>query len=412
MSSNEGLWKVPVAAVVPVLVVVALALILRGFDRQIMVIFYGSLAASLFGSAAILLCRFNLSVEIGSPEEVLSQLAHSLRVSRFTVKEEKKSISVRITSTAAIKIRARAANGATVVSYTPDATSGGWTVYVIFVISGFGTFLALPMAVYLFLKARRMAHECALPRLPSTGAKPRSADETGISEILVDSLSEGKRIANEAYEAMKSNYEDEVIVSLIVSVVLFMVALAGSLYLFPLGYDVSNAAVIAVLSLAISACFGYAVIHYLRKTRKPRINEIKAWEERLGKELDVETSSRGRGENEASVLELLLETSIEIPRWEKDRARGFLYHYPGTGILLVGCAILACYGAVAILSASGDVNLAILGMAMLAVGIIGGALLYMKWKRDVREDQEMFSKAWDRRIGILKSDMQRILEGM
>lgn len=412
MDLKEGLWKVPVGAVAPFLVVIALAILFKDAGYHIPILYYGILVGSMCGSATMLLCRFNLSVEDGSPREVLSQLAHSLRVSSFIVKEEKRSIVIQITSTAAVKIRATAVNGATLVTYQPDATPGGWAVYVILFISGYGAVFGIPIAAYLFLKARKAARERVLPRLPSTGARPKRADELGISEILADSLSEGRRMAKEAYEATKSNYEDEVILSLIGSMAIFIATMLGFLFADPQEFDIGAAFPEVALSLVLAASFGFLTIHYLRKTRLPRIKELMVWEEKLGRRLELETSAREHEGVEPSTLELLLEASLELPNWQKARVRGGLYLYPGTWLLIVTCAFLIYGGVTAILSASGNSSLTLIGATMLVVGIVGGALLHRSWKREVQEDKEMFSKAWDGRMRTLKSDMERIIGGM
>jgi hypothetical protein len=418
LSPKEGLWKVPVGAVVPFLVVIALAILQRDTDTQVMILYFGTMFASLCGSVLILLSRFDFSVEDGNPDEVLSQLAHSLRASMFIVKEEKfvvnqdkSSISVSINSTAAVKIRARPSDGGTVVSYSPNATRGGWNVYFIFLVFAYGSILLLPMAIYLFLKARTTAHELVLPKLRSKGAVPKRTEELGVCDVLVDSLSEGRRMAMEAHEAAKSNYEDEVILSFIGSIAVFIFAGVGLLYLLPSGRDAGTTLFRVALALALAAGFGFAAIHYLRKTRRPRINEFKAWGERLRKVLDLETSAQVRGENSPSALELLLETSLELPKWEKARVQGAAYLYPGIWMIIFGCAYVAFWGALGLLSAYNDFGAILVSASFLVWGILLGALYYLQWKKKVREDQE-FSQAWKARVRVIESDMEKILGGM
>lgn len=355
--------------------------------------------------------RFNLGNAVADPKTVLNNLAHKLRAVRYRVEETNDELITQVDSMSAIRIRARASESGTELTYRMDGTPAGWTVTLILVVSGYFTILIPPIVLFMLRRVRRFAREQVVPSLVAPDVPEVDSISVRIRKALIDSLSEGYRLSSEAYEAAKSNYEDNVIILVVLGFFVFggtsLAFLAINIGAFSENFSISFP-----MSVAIASSFTFLSVWLLRRRVKPRLNELKGWATKLEGALVQEISSAKPKDEEPGVFELLADAWKHVPKWLEVRRKSGLYREPGTWLLILCFTGLSFTGLVIALF----LMLAQSPLASVIVGVLSAGLLYVvhvlysgSRKRLDEERARVFSD-WNRRLGVMNSQIEMHLQ--
>ena len=360
--------------------------------------------------------RFRLQVVKREPREVLEDLAHRLRVSKYRVSDRRTILSVRISSIAATNIRAKQAHEGTLITYQASATPLGWglilvTLFFLYYLSP----IAFAMALFILYKSVTFAINRVLPRLSQLPIPSSLAREYDTRAMLIDGLSEGRRISSETYEAARSNYHDTIIVAVVLASILSSVAalLLGYYVLQDvdsrLRVEMSSAS--GVLTGVVLSLVAW---RFLARKSKPILKELKSWEARFDVVLSREVSSANPPDSEPSSFELIAESLKEIPSWLRILRKAGMFRQPGQWLLIFFATLmggaLAFAGIVELIS--GRVQDSVLPLAIsVALGCLV-AVLYLTWKRRTQEESKSTLGSWSARYETLKTEMETYLRGV
>lgn len=370
-------------------------------------------AAVLLGS--LFLPSYRIGSVVGSPNEVLAYLAHRLRAGGHRVEQSHGLLTVRIGRTSALRLRLRALadRDGCAVRFQPYATSSGWGTILFLILVTLAAVVAIPLIVYVVLRARTFALREVEPilREPITPPQPSSPEEAAAA--LVDGLSEAHRLAAEAAEAERSAYHDGAAVVVLASLGLWLIVLFAFFLLAPgfgpasvPGYAALTATVIVTPLAALS-------IWALRRRANPRLERYREWANRLRDTLQREASRRIPEPAEPSSFEILAGASAEVPRWLEATRRAGLDTDPAIGFLVMMVALWT----VGLLSAALtlariDATVSLLFVATGAALAVGAALLFRRWR--LRRDEEMArtQSEWNRRLTWARAEMERYLRDL
>jgi membrane protein implicated in regulation of membrane protease activity len=352
--------------------------------------------------------RFGLGNVVADPITVVNDLAHKLRVARYRVEVTNGELIAQVDSMSAIRIRARASGSGAELTYRMDGTPAGWTVTLILVFSGYFIILIPPVVLFMLRRVRRFAQEQVVPSLVTSEVPGADSASLRIHKALVDSLSEGYRLSSEAYEAEKSNYEDNVIILVVLG---FLVLVGSSLAFLAIniGAFSENFSISFPMSVAIASSFTFLSVWLLRRRVKPRLNELKGWATKLEGALVQEISSAKPKDEEPGVFELLADAWKHVPKWLEVRRKSGLYREPGTWLLILCFAGLSFTGLVI----ASFLMLAQSPLTSVIVGVLSAGLLYVVHvlysgsRKRLDEERARVSSDWNRRLGMMNSQMEK-----
>jgi len=376
----------------------------------------GLLYLSYFGLVALFLVSISLSYELttvdANPKTALADLAHRLRVSRYRVKEDSKGLKVQVTSSTAIRIIAKETRGRTVIGYKLDQTPSGWTALIILLFMFYLAIVTVVLTIYAIWVVQRFAQNAVLPRVVGVKRTAEEGPSDVIKSTLVDGLSEGYRLASEAYEAQYSNYQDGILAVMtgglfvwFLSFMSFFVLIRGhSLY-----EDVEGS---LVASIIVTLLFSLLPMVYLTRKVKIKALEFRSWSDKLLARLQQETGVEPPKEDQTSAFELLAKASKETPKWMKVMRRAGLFTDPWTWFAIFMLAYVAFQLILAGIATWYSNNL-ILQATLFAGGIVAAFccfLLYRRWITKAREEETTTITNWEARLRTVREKMQRHLE--
>lgn len=355
--------------------------------------------------------RFGLGNVVADPITVVNDLAHKLRVARYRVEVTNGELIAQVDSMSAIRIRARASGSGTELTCRMDGTPAGWTVTLILVFSGYFAILIPPVVLFMLRSVRRFAREQVVPSLVASQVPVQDSTSLRIHKALVDSLSEGYRLSSEAYEAEKSNYEDNIIL-LVVLGFLVLVGPALAFLAINTGARFEGFPVSFLMAVAVASSFTFFSIWRLRRRVKPRLNELKSWATRLEGALVQEVSSAKPKDEEPSVFELLADAWNNVPKWLEVRRKSGFYREPGTWLLILCFSGLSFTGLVI----ASFLMLVQSPLASVIVGVLSAGLLYVVHilysgsRKRLDEEKARVYSDWNRRLGVMNSQMEKHLQ--
>ena len=379
-----------------------------GFDSVHYRLWFGVLASTAIAFGL----RLRLSVVKESPDRVLAQLAHRLRVSAYRVSEKPRQLSVQVSSTLAIKIKTKPAPEGTLVSYSTDATPAGWSVLVILLLIPMGAPLAMAIVLFMLYRSAVFASDRVLPRLSPAPIPDEPGAKAGTRAMLVECLSEWRRLSAEAYEAARSNYQDSILILVTVSLALSAaLAVSSGAYMLQ-EFDVRTRCVLSLL-IGIVTGITASIVSWrlLARWSTPRIDEMRSWAARLEVALSREVAREQLRDGEPSSFELIVESYKETPKWLKARRKAGMFRDPGSWLLIF---FFSCFALV--LGAGGTLDLlrGQLSNASIFLGMSAGfgslaAFTYLRWKKHRAEEDEVTVAGLAKRIQTLKAEMETYL---
>lgn len=351
------------------------------------------------------LLRFKLCTIPDDPASVSADLVHRLRVSRYRVTEKQDHISVHVSSLSSIKIRIIKTPEGTVVSYKADATPAGWSIILItFFIAGMFP-VAIGFALSIFYKSVVFASERIYPRLSRLPIPTSESRTSNIRALLIDSLSEGYRLASESYESARSNYQDRLLILAILSMVAFLTVLGLTLH------TVENGTISALLGLLAMVVFLLASWRISARRIKPKLDEMRVWAARLERALSREANEETEPSREMDSFELISESCRRVPDWVGVLHKSGMFRSPGDWMVIVLLGymgvIFLIWGIIGLYD-----NHSIIPMILL---ILGGATIalsvfvYHRWRTRQKEEDKSTLAVWTTRCKTLKKDMEDFL---
>jgi len=410
---RNNLLKIASATIANV-ALVALIVKYAGANLNVLIYAVFFMFATLWGLLFYIVPR--LDTATGTPKEVLQDLAHRLRSGRYRVTEEPGKLSIQITPLVAVKIHAVADGANSEILYQADATPGGWTVLVLLFLFTRG-FAGFPLALYHFLKARGFAEGQLRPQLPKGGIPRAKVGAGDIRDRLIDSLSEGHRLAAEAFEATQSSYEDrwlEIGFGAFSLWSIVAVTLGVGLHDSILAH---NPAYLLIIPSAITTAIFVPAVWSTRKWFKPRIRDYREWADRLRRALEKETANETTESLEPSAFELIAQAYRQVPTWLDARRKGSFSREPGAWMLIFTCAIIAVllvmFAIILYSFTIWSLGLLIWSLVLLigAAALIGFCyLLYLRLRGRANEEGSRTLKDWNYRLDVMHQKMVKYLE--
>ena len=129
--------------------------------------------------------------------------------------ERPKSLTVQLDRWAAIDMRYQNSGDGPKLKYRLDGTPSTLALVIFLFFGLVSGILAIPICIYLMFKADRYARRFIVPLL-SGGPYAVQGPQEEIKGLLIDGLSESRRLAEEGYRAANSSYEDNILIAVIV----------------------------------------------------------------------------------------------------------------------------------------------------------------------------------------------------
>jgi hypothetical protein len=358
------------------------------------------------------LVPFPSGLDQGNGGPSLTDMAHRLRSKGFRVAETPKSITVHFNRWVGIDLRYQRRGKGSRLIYRLDAPASTMAIILFMFLAFFFTsVLVIPLCIFLLIQADNRTRRLVLPILSS---EPSMANNSmnEIKNLLVESLSECRRLVEIAYRGVHSAYEDYILISILgIGVIGWMVivVIIIQLPLFDPSYRVIASGVAALAASAITCS---AAILLITKRMKPRVVALHKWTFRLDRAISGELSEQ-MPEGAESSIELLFSAYDEMPSWLNARRKSILDRHPLPYILAV---MLALWGGISIFSSAfglmvrGDTTFSLLAMVM-GIALVAGALWLWRWimKREIAEEKRL-AQEWAKRREQLRGMLGLQLE--
>ncbi|MBN1677746.1 MAG: hypothetical protein JW880_04335 [Candidatus Thermoplasmatota archaeon] len=355
--------------------------------------------------------RFKLTKDQVAQRPLLANLAYRLRVSGYRVTEGEDRLIVHISSTSAVHTITRKASDGTWVLYKTSATPKGFGILIVLSLTFLGAPLALGLSLFMLYRTSVFASTRVLPRLSQLPIPQPQGGEADTRMMIVESLSEGRRLSAEAYECARSNYHDAVILMAIVGIVLGNIV--GILAYQQTDFDARIRIALAV-AILFSVLFAAVSWLFLGAKFRPRINEFKAWTTKLDAALSREAAGLSPSDGEPSSFELIADSFKEMPKWLKARRRAGGYRRPLYWLLmfflLYGAFILGMNG-YSYWAEETNPTAGIAAMALAVALALLAAFSYWVVKRRLNQEMETTLSEWNERQEALRLAMERLLAG-
>jgi len=376
---------------------------------------YSYILSVIFAIAAAFILRFRLTAVEGDPEQVLSDLAHRLRISRFRVSSKPGQLIITTSSIAAVKVKARRTSEGTVIIYQSSATPSGWSIILILLLVMYTGPVALAISLYILYKASIFASTRIKPRLSQLPIPTLHDQELDARGMLIDGLSEGHRLSAEAYEAARSTYQDHILIVVTMGIILFLtVVLSAGFYLLQ-DIDAETRVPLAFLIGLVSA-LAFMVISWRRFASKavPALRELKSWKARLDRALTREVAHEDLPDDEPCSFEMMADSLREIPKWMRIRKKAGMFRQPLHWILIVLFAYSAIMAAfMSVLSVgNGQSSAATWSIAFSSLFACLALAIYLRWRKSQREEYEATVKDWAIRHDELMADVEAYLRSV
>ncbi len=333
---------------------------------------------------------FPSGLDQGNGGPSLADMAHRLKSNGFKTEEKPRSVIIHFNRWVAVDLRYQKRGNGSRLIYRLDAPPSTLGVILfLFLTVGF-SFLAIPLGIFLLTQMDRNARRFLLPFLRSE-PRPVQTPQNTIKDLLLESLSECRRLVEEAYRGTDSAYQDYVLIDVIVIGLIGWLVLLVIIMQLPL-FDFSNRLVYsALLALAISVVGCTIAVFLTMKKLKPKVIALQRWVFRLDTAIVNELSNR-MPEGDESSIELLFSAFDEMPSWLSARRKTVLDRHPASYILSL---MLALWGSSTMFSGFFGLFFATDQISSVLSISIGGALLAGSfWLRRWTLKKEIVEEKW------------------
>jgi len=354
--------------------------------------------------------RFKLTKDRAAPAPLLTNLAYRLRVSGYRVTEEGSRLTVRMSSTSAVHITTKQVSDGTWVLYKASATPSGFSIMIVLLFTILGAPLALALSLFMIYRTSTFASMRVLPRLSQLPIPQEQGTKADTRMMIVESLSEGRRLSSEAYESARSNYHDSVIIMTVIGMVLAVIL--GILVFTQM--DAEDRGLIALAVGVLSAVAFSAISWFMLAARlRPRIAEFKAWAAKLDAALSREVAGQNPSDSDPSSFELIAESFKEMPKWLKARRRAGGFRQPFFWLLIFFLSYGAFEAGLTGLSwwFAGQRLIGTVAIVVCVVLVLCTVFSNRNWKRRLDQELEKTLSGWNERFDALRTEMERLLVG-
>ncbi len=410
MDREDWMNGILVVAIVVLLVVVIVLLPPLFFPFFFL---FGALIAATVVFAFLFLPWRRVARSPLPPDALQRHLVYQLRREGLRVEESPEGTKVRLGSIAALRFRIVPDAGGSEVRYQTYATSSGWGTLITLLVLVWTSLVGMAAVVLVEHKARRFARSrlaglvTAVDSLP-----PPPADDVRV--LLVHSLSEGHRLASDAYEAQRSDLGDTMAVVAVAGLAIWAVALIGLFFGLPPESPWHQGAGPFGLAAAIGAGVTLGLEWLVWRRARPRIVAARGWADRLRVALVRETSRQAPGPAEPSSVELLLKLSEQIPTWLRMRRWAGLSGDQAAGWVVFILSLVAfwVFWLAADFALAGGLLFA-LPAALCGIGLAVAAYVYWaRWREKQEETIKRTLAEWRRRADSLRSRFDQFLQDL
>jgi hypothetical protein len=329
--------------------------------------------------------------------------------SRYLVERKKSEVLVRLDKEVMAMVSAKSFTGGTGISCGMRLTPRGTGTVVLLGIMV--PPIALLVTLYFLFKALRFG-ENQLADLLAKAAVRAEERKTDITCMLMESMSEARRISLEAYEVLKSNYQDLLLISFVIGLLASFALLIASLFV------VGHSEVEAGASIVFGACLMVFVastvlsLIWVRRRYKPKMDDLRAWNQRISDAIEAEGKPAGGEVTTDSLFELLAKASKELPGWLEIRRKSMLAREPFWQTVTFLSVVIGL-----LLTVSCAVELETQTPRVLASGAIGflllviGSLIYVLSNKRRLTEMRTLKRDWQRRTEELSKHMEHLLGG-
>ena len=365
------------------------------------------------GSLIFFIASFSLKfglVELPIPVEKAHFIAGNwLRRMGRQVSTEDESLVVRVDSLCSVRLTFRPSPKGTLVCAQAWASPAGWSVTIIALLVWYFSALATVATAYIFLRSMHHSVNSLLPAIADIDGRALEPRELDIHSALLEGLSEARRLASEAFEGTRSNYQDAIILVAVGSIIVFMISLAaavgGYVDLLDRHVDVGDA---MAISSGLAIAFAIAVFWLVRARYRGILFRLKDWTDDLEIAFQMEVTGVAPADFQRSNVEVLADALKELPSWLSARRKSSTFREPGIWLVIVSLVSVSWTPLMIGVMALSDG--AIEGMYSLLAGaglIAGAAYLYLRWRRRRDAEDSRTKREWNERSRALDELLSR-----
>ena len=361
------------------------------------------------GVIASYLIRFKSRVIDNTPSGATDAVAQELITAKHIVERSKGRLVVRLNKSVGVVVSAKQTGRQSQLYYglKPMPRGDAWLIILVLLL----TPIALLVAAYYLSKVVRFGKD-ALDEITFRASLRPEDHEKSIEEMLTEGLSEARRISLEAYEASKSNYQDMMLLTLVVGMLAAAVAVVSIAHLdgaevIEVDRDILPA--VGIIAFAVTTIVSMFAVRW---RLRPRLDDLGDWRSRLSYALKWEARPIEDEMAASSQFELLVGASKKIPEWLEIRRRSMLAREPVASMLLM---YLLLYGIV--LATGGGVWMiqgGVFGLVLLSIGVLlvaSAVVIYRVSLRRRSAEAKALGDSWRRRSEEMTLMMESLLGG-
>lgn len=355
-------------------------------------------------SAKFVLAEIPVSVEMARPV-----VARALRQTGSQVSTEGESIVVRVDSLSSVRLTFTPSPKGTLVRAQAWATPTGWSVTIVFLFVWYFSIATLIATAYIFRRSMRHSVDSLLPVIAGVCVDVFGGRELDIRSALLEGLSEAKRLASEAYEGTRSNYQDSILLVAVGGIMVFLISLMAAMSDF---FGLLQGPVDVGFGMAVSGglvmVFVAAFLWLARARYRRVLLDLRSWAVGLEAAFQMESSGTMPVDSQRSTIEILADAWKELPKWLSARRKSSMFREPGVWLvmfalvnsswsfLMIGIMALSVgfvYGAYSLLAGSGM--------------IAGAVYLYARWRKKRGAEDSRTKREWTERSRMLEDLLGR-----
>lgn len=363
----------------------------------------------LVGLVVLYQSKFRGPAMVGTSDRITDDLARELMKGGHIVERAKGRLIVRVDKSVGVVVLSKQKGQHRYLYYGLETMPRGaaWVIFLFIIVPP----IALFVITYYLSKVIRFGED-TLDGIALNASQKTEHQEKSIKEMLIEGISEARRLSVEAYEAAKSNYDDLIVLSLVSGLLLVMATVISLLYLDRISGFVATGEILLYASVAVFVATVILLYAFFRQRYRHRLGRLRDWSETLSRAFESEGRPPGGEITPDSHFELLAEASREIPGWLEIRRKSMLAREPGWTmvILLTGYsgAMFAIGGAATVIQGT------LSGLILLSTGIILiciGAVVYNTTARRMASEAKALEDRWKRRSEQMTADMENLLGG-
>jgi hypothetical protein len=397
---------------IAVLLIVWVILGLPGLDSDF-VGGFSILLLFLLPALASVILTYSLRFPIDSGEiHAMSEfeIVHLFRLLGYEVQSSPSGIIVHFDSWTGVKIRTSKKNTSSFMFSIDGTHSALMFTLIVFMITPLA-WLVVPLNLYQIEWTLRNVDDLLRSSSKEAGLRENECD-TGkrkTKELLIDSLSEARRMAVEAYRAANSGYQDAILTVIILLGLVGWMALFAALSLTSLFEPDYKLVGSLLISFGVT-WFGCAIlVHIINRRSRPKVLRLSKWVQDIDLALRSERAVSW-DDTQGSSVELLFSAYDQLPNWFRARRKDFWYRNPVHYYIFF---ILILLGSSFLLGSLGTYSDPRMPSILLLLGIgslVAMFLLYRQILKKTELEEAMLTQEFEERKKQLYSKFLEQLE--